>query len=100
MSTDPPTAALGWIVVSCHYVPCGLDSKGGLLPGPVPLTPPLLLLVVPPFARFRHACTLGGSRRWCAGLLPRAEGRGEKRSSQLQEEPEDISIFIKRVEDM
>lgn len=61
------------VIVSNHSVPCGLDSDRSLLP----LTPPLLLLVSPPLARFRQACTLGGSLWSLAGLLPKAEGHRE-----------------------
>lgn len=55
--------------------PCGLESDGGLLPEPLPLTPALLLLWGALPARFRQACTLGDSLRFLAGLLPRAAGQ-------------------------
>lgn len=71
------SAVFVWIVVS-HYVPCGFDCDRGLLPEPLPLTPPLLLSVNLPPARLRHACTLGGLLLLHAGLLPRAEGHTEK----------------------
>lgn len=68
-----PSLPLCSVWLSNCSVPCGLDSVRSLLP----LTPPLLLLVSPPLARFRHACTLGGSLWSLAGLLPRAEGHRE-----------------------
>lgn len=58
--------------------PCGLESDGGLLPEPLPLTPDLFQLWGPLPARFRHACTLGDSLRFLAGLLPRAAGRTQE----------------------
>ncbi|TNN85090.1 hypothetical protein EYF80_004744 [Liparis tanakae] len=71
---SPPPPALQ------RRVPFGLESCLGLQKEHLPWTPSP---PVPPLARFRHACTLGGSLCSHAGPLPRAGGHTETREDDM-----------------